>query len=451
MRLAYYRVPAGGATLAADLALLGRAGVGGALVGLPRSGSAAERRLRRVLSSRRAIRWLIRFGPERRGNPSVRRIRAELATLTDRPGYLRVAGRPVVVVPRGHTDSCAIERRWRRASAARWIVVVEGCGAAIARIEPPAADRLSAWRAAIRGALARRAPFELVPGFARWRSRPDVVAELALDGAPLVAAVGDIACQPGAALPGECRQQQTSDLAIARDYDAALLLGDLQYDSGTLAAYQQAFDPTWGRLRAISYPAPGNHEYVTPGAAGYFAYWGERAGDPTQGWYSTDVGGWHVIALNSNCAAVGGCTPGSPQETWLRADLRSHPAACTLAFWHHPRFSSALHGSDRITQPLYQALEDARADLILVGHEHDYERFAASRADGTVDPSGGIRQIVAGTGGRSLYAFGPPLAGSEVRISTYGLLQLRLRADGYDWTFLREDGSTGDTGTTACH
>jgi hypothetical protein len=233
-----------------------------------------------------------------------------------------------------------------------------------------------------------------------------------------------------------------------------LALGDLAYENGTAAEFAACYDPTWGRQKARTRPVPGNHDYHTSGAAGYFAYFGAAAGAPGEGWYSFDVGSWHLIALNSNCAEVGGCGAGSAQERWLRADLAAHPSDCTLAYWHHARFSSGTeHGSDPRTQALWQALYDAGADVVLVGHDHDYERFAPMDAAGRADPRAGIREFVVGTGGNTLYAFGPPQPNSEVRDdSARGVLQLTLRPGGFEWIFVPEAGKTfADAGSGACH
>ena len=178
-------------------------------------------------------------------------------------------------------------------------------------------------------------------------------------------------------------------------------LGDNVYDSGTAAEFATCYDPSWGRYRARTSPAPGNHDYVTANAAGYFGYFGAAAGDPSTGYYAYDLGGWRVVAINSNCAAVGGCQAGSAQERWLRADLAAHPAACTLAYWHHPRFNSGEHGNSAEMQPIWQALYDAGAEVVLSGHDHHYERFAPQAPDGSSDPQRGIREFVVGTGGRS--------------------------------------------------
>jgi hypothetical protein len=270
-------------------------------------------------------------------------------------------------------------------------------------------------------------------------------------GDPVVAAAGDIACDPndqafagGTGTALVCKQSVTATLLDAIRPDAVLALGDLQYESGTAAAFAASYDKTWGRWKAMTHPAPGNHEFNTKGGAGYFAYWGSAAGAPGKGWYSFDVGAWHIVALNSNCAIVG-CAATSEQARWLQADLAAHQAKCTLAYWHHPRYSSGLHGDDVSTEPFWELLSAAHADLVLVGHDHDYERFAPQR---------GIRQFTAGTGGRSLYIFRPtPDPNSELRnATTFGVLQLTLHPDSYDWRFVNEPGTTfTDSGTTACN
>ena len=271
-----------------------------------------------------------------------------------------------------------------------------------------------------------------------------------------VVAAGDIACDPaspsfngGLGTATGCRMLATSDLALALGADAVLALGDTQYESGTPAAFQASYDPTWGRLKAITHPAVGNHEYLTAGAAGYFGYFGAAAGDPQEGWYSFDLGGWHVVALNSNCGAIGGCGPGSAQHDWLLADLAANPAACTLAYWHHPRFSSGAHGNDPTVAPLWEALHDAGADLVLAGHDHLYERFAPQDASGAADPTG-PRQITVGTGGKNLVGVAQVRPNSAARRVAFGVLALDLYADGYAWSFATLDGAPGDSGIARC-
>jgi Calcineurin-like phosphoesterase/Iron/zinc purple acid phosphatase-like protein C len=268
-----------------------------------------------------------------------------------------------------------------------------------------------------------------------------------------VAAAGDAVCAPGSAVTATtCRQMAVSNrILLDRSVTWFLALGDLQYETGDLASFRTAYDGSFGRLKAKTKPAPGNHEYGTAGATGYYNYFGALAGDPTKGYYSFDVGStWHVIALNSNCTAVA-CAAGSAQEQWLRADLAAASARpCTLAFWHHPRFSSNEHGDDGTVAPFWNALRTAGAELVLNGHDHGYERFAP-QTPGAVADRNGIREIVAGTGGRSLYAFGPPHANSVVRDETFGYLRLTLGRNKYSWQFVTQAGTITDSGTGTCH
>jgi hypothetical protein len=232
-------------------------------------------------------------------------------------------------------------------------------------------------------------------------------------------------------------------------------LGDLVYGGATLADFNDCYDPSWGAARARTRPTTGNHEYDTAGADGYFSYFGAAAGDRGEGWYSYELGDWHVIALNSNCAAAGGCFEGSEQEQWLEADLAAHPATCTLAYWHHPLFTSdAQTGRATNTLPLWNALYAAGAELVLNGHAHEYERFAPQRPDGTADPSAGIREFVVGTGGRSFSTFAAnPAANSEARQnSTFGVLSLSLDDDSYSWRFVPVSGAAfSESGSHGCH
>lgn len=276
----------------------------------------------------------------------------------------------------------------------------------------------------------------------------------------VVAAAGDVACDPadgaynaGAGMPTACQALATSNLLSALKPAAVFALGDLQYEVGTLAAYEASYDASWGRFKGITYPAPGNHEYGTGVTRGYFEYFGARAGPAGRGYYSTNVAGWHVISLNSNCAQITGCESGSDQEKWLRDDLAKHPVGCTLAFWHQGRWSSGLHGSSDKMDGLWRTLAAAGADVVLTAHDHDYERFAPLDANGAVDPARGMREFVVGTGGRSLYPVVGAVAGSEVRNSgTFGVLQLTLQPTAYSWKFVPVPGSTfTDSGSGSCH
>ena len=230
--------------------------------------------------------------------------------------------------------------------------------------------------------------------------------------------------------------------------------GDNAYEEGTAEQFAKCYNPTWGRHKARTRPSVGNHEFHSGGATPYFDYFGANAGDPRQGFYSYELGAWHIIVLNSECSEVGGCQAESAEEKWLRADLQAHPAACTLAYWHKPLFSSgAKHGDDPEVKAFWQDLYAAHTTLVLNGHDHDYERFAPQNPEGKSEPTKGIREFVVGTGGKSHRPFGKPEATSEVRnADTFGVLKLTLRPRGYDWEFIPEAGkSFSDSGTGSCH
>lgn len=278
-------------------------------------------------------------------------------------------------------------------------------------------------------------------------ARRPVAAPPSAGTGPVVLAAGDVArC-------GSSGSAATA-AALARPGTVAVL-GDAAYESGSPDEFRACYGPTWGAFKARTRPTPGNHEYATPGAAGYFGYFGAAAGPADRGFYSYDLGGWHVVVLNSNCAQVGGCDEESPQGRWLRADLRAHPALCTLAYWHEPRFTSGTeHGNNIAMAPVWRSLYDAGADIVLNGHEHNYERFAPQTPDGTPDARRGIREFVVGTGGGGLYAdFGAPLANSRVRNDdTFGVLRLDLLRGSYRWQFVPVGGgSFTDAGTGRCH
>jgi acid phosphatase type 7 len=290
---------------------------------------------------------------------------------------------------------------------------------------------------------------------------------------PMIAAAGDIACDPanpvfngGNGNSNACRQKYTSHLLVDGDYSAVLPLGDIQYYCGGLQAFENSYDLSWGQFRDITHPVVGNHEYIntsepdplTTGcttntdAAGYFNYFGSAAGNPGQGYYSYDIGDWHLIALNSNCDDAGGCGPKSQQGLWLLKDLADHPKACTLAYWHIPLFSSG--GRDELnSQELWQMLYDHGVDVVLNGHDHIYERFVPQKPDGTDDLVRGMRQFTVGTGGANLTSLVTIAHNSEVRnADTFGILKLTLHPTTYDWEFVPEAGKTfTDSGTGYCY
>jgi acid phosphatase type 7 len=264
---------------------------------------------------------------------------------------------------------------------------------------------------------------------------------------PVMVGAGDIAdCNsPGAAATAKL---------VDRIPGTVFTLGDNAYPGGTAKEFAECYDATWGRFKDRTRPAAGNHDYVLAGARAYYDYFGPAAGDPMEGYYSYDLGTWHIIVLNSDCAQMSGCKEGSPQEQWLRADLAAHPAECTLAYWHHPLFgSSGPHSANVEMQPIWWDLYRAGADVVLNGHAHNYERLAPLDPKGVLDPKRGIREFIVGTGGRDHRKFSKIMAASEARNSdTFGVLKLTLHPGSYDWEFVPETGKTfTDSGSAACH
>ncbi len=281
-----------------------------------------------------------------------------------------------------------------------------------------------------------------------------------LDSAdPIIVAVGDIACplsntgyKREIGLVEGCRQMETSNLALQiKGLSAVLTLGDNQYPTGAIEDFQYSYDRSWGRLKSVTHPSIGNHEGL---GRGYYTYFGAAAGSPDRGFYSFDIGAWHVIALNSNseCRIVA-CGPSSAQLAWLREDLAAHHAFCTLAYWHHPRFSSGQHQNNTVMSAIWETLYASAVDLVLSGHDHNYERFEPLDADGRIDEIHGIRSFIVGTGGVRHTEFGTIKTGSKVRNSnTFGVLKLVLRPIGYEWEFVPEVGKTfTDKGKGRCH
>jgi acid phosphatase type 7 len=269
----------------------------------------------------------------------------------------------------------------------------------------------------------------------------------ATTGDPVFVGAGDIV-----GCPDYSNAEATAKL-LDKIPGTVFTLGDNAYPDGTAEQFRDCYGPTWGRHKARTRPAAGNHDFHSGGATPYFDYFGAAAGDPKMGAYSYDLGAWHIIVLNSECKPAGGCEAGSPQEKWLKEDLKAHPAACTLAYWHKPLFSSGVaHGNDPEMKTFWQDLYSAHAALILTGHDHDYERFAPQDPDGKPDPAHGIREFVVGTGGKSHRGFGEIVPTSEVRNSdTYGVLKLTLHAKSYDWEFIPEAGKTfRDSGSGTC-
>ena len=260
-------------------------------------------------------------------------------------------------------------------------------------------------------------------------------------GATSVVAAGDI-CGSG---PESC--MATADLALSLEPDAVLTLGDNQYPDGALSDYQRSYGPAWGRFRDITFPVAGNHEWHLPDAQGFRDYFGL---DPT--WYTFTLGTWRLYALDGSCGDNGGCGPGSAQYEWLRAELPKHTERCIIAYWHQPRFSSGtVHGSNSAVDPFWRLLSAAGTDLVLNGHEHNYERFAPQDADAQPSSSG-VVELVAGTGGASeaSYPFGDPTPNSMVRLNGIGVVELDLWSDGWFERFVRPNGDVVDQASGGC-
>jgi hypothetical protein len=257
----------------------------------------------------------------------------------------------------------------------------------------------------------------------------------------------------------EATAKLLADILTVNPNGTVATLGDNAYDDGTLVEYQDCYDPTWGDYYSRTMPSLGNHEYNTGDASGYFKYFETRPVAPDKGYYSYDRGPWHVVVLNSNCdkVGVGGCGAGSPQEVWLRNDLANTTnKQCTLAYFHHPRFSSSGVGNNSAMGPFWKALYEAGAEVVLNGHAHNYERFAPQDSNGNADPDYGISEFIVGTGGKSLNSFGTTKENSEVRLnSAPGVIKLTLHPEGYEWEFVAVDGTvdgkTIDPGSGTCH
>ena len=262
--------------------------------------------------------------------------------------------------------------------------------------------------------------------------------------------VGGPAVLVGAGDIAECEVPGAEATALLLDAipGTVFAAGDNVYYQGSLEQYQRCYGPTWGRHKARTRPIPGNHEYETPGASGYYTYFGSAAEPGAPGYYSYDVGAWHVVALNSSIPI----DAASPQLAWLRNDLAAHRSTCTFAYVHYPLFSSGQNGSVTRMQPLWDVLYAEGVELVVSGHDHHYERFAPQDPSGRNDAARGVRQFVVGTGGVHLYSVGAARPNSEVRASVWGVVKFTLHGAGYDWEFVPVAGqSFRDFGSGSCH
>jgi len=264
-------------------------------------------------------------------------------------------------------------------------------------------------------------------------------------GDPVLIGAGDIA---------SCDWQSDSATAalLVGQPGTVFTAGDNAYPNGSLQLFKDCYGPTWGAELARTRPAPGNHDHETANLAGYLGYFGAAAAPAGTAWYSYDLGTWHVVVLDATCESAGGCGADSAQGRWLTADLAASKATCTLAVWHQPRFSSGEHGNDTTVAPFWDALAAAGADVIVNGHDHDYERFGLQDPSGTADPVHGIREFVVGTGGAELRAFGAQAANSELRVAGYyGVIRMVLHPGAYEWSFMTTTGQVLDAGLGTCH
>lgn len=289
-----------------------------------------------------------------------------------------------------------------------------------------------------------------------------------LRGDAVLVGAGDIArCyrpeDPTAVTPPQLTAAESTAVLLDSIPGTVMAIGDNAYEFGSTADYALCYEPTWGRHKGRTRPAAGNHEYLTPGAAGYFAYFGLTAAPPG-GYYTYELGAWHVIVLNSTpqwaacqpapASPEGGraCVGDVGQREWLAADLSANRARCTIVYFHHPRFSSGLHGSQYEMQQFWDLFYAADVDVVVSGHDHLYERFAPQDGDGRADRRRGIRQFTVGTGGAELYPFTTVIPNSEVRINnTHGVLALRLGERRYQWSFVSVGGAVVDSGSGTCH
>lgn len=278
-------------------------------------------------------------------------------------------------------------------------------------------------------------------------------------GDPVIAAVGDIACNPtssayrdGLGTATSCRHKYVADLLAGKDLAAFLALGDLQYEFGDAAAFNASYDRWFAPYYDITRPVPGNHEYKTPGASGYYSYYSSKDYAASPGYYSYDLGDWHLVALNSNCAAIGGCGSTKPQFNWLKADLAANTDQCTLAYWHHPRFVSGEYSGVKNMSWAWNLLYNDNAEIILNGHEHSYQRFVPLSKTGTTGDPRGIVEFVSGSGGKSHYPEGTTDPRSAYRnTGDYGMLFLTLHAGSADYEWVTEAGAVLDSGSITCH
>lgn len=275
-----------------------------------------------------------------------------------------------------------------------------------------------------------------------------------------IIALGDVICDPKDSHRASndqnyCQDEKVLNLVKQLKPDAVLILGDIQYENGTLEKFQSTFSKNWGSLKNIIYPAPGNHEYGTPQASGYYTYFKDGPADVSKGYYSFALNNWHILSLNSNCGEANNCSQDSAQMKWLNEELGKNVAPCTLAFWHHPHFTSGKYLEDTDTKSrstnMWTELSESKVDIVLNGHDHLYERFAKQNSAGQ-KAEDGIRQFTVGTGGKSHYKQKGSASNSEMIIDDqFGALVLDIEDDRYKWQFRNVDNQILDSGSQECN
>lgn len=480
-------------------------------------GTGTDSRINALLNTANGtgFKWSLYYEQEGSSNPSQLAIESDLNYIAlnymSNANYLRVGGKPVLFVY-GGAETCEMATRWKQANSFGSIYIVlkvfagyrtcadqpdswhqYGPGVATDQqagysysISPgyykkgdasPLLSRdITRWQANVASMVASGQPWQLITTFNEWgegtqiesstqlgRAYLDVLAGVTPtptptpspsaspsptptgtpppSGSVTLLGAGDIA---GCASTGD---EATANL-INTIPGVVFTAGDNVYDSGTATEFTNCYNPSWGQFKSRTMPAAGNHDWLTSGASGFKNYFGISTT-----YYTYSYGGWRIYALDSDCSSVGGCGVGSAQYNWLSADLVANPTQCALAYWHHPRFSSGQHGSSTATQPLWQLLYNAGAELVVNGHDHDYERFAPQTPTGVADPINGIREIVVGTGGKNHYAIGTGIANSLIRNdNTFGAIKFDLSPTSYTWQFIPIAGSTfTDSGADSCH
>lgn len=453
--------------------------------------------------------WAVNIGLEETGDPDVGQIAAYLQYIKTHyasdPAYLRIGGRFVVFVTADAADDCGMATRWTRANTLHaYLVLPTLAGAAGCQSQPddwyrsdPAsgtgqvgqssytispgfwhqgaaqtlARDLDRWARSVAAMVASGARFQLVDSFNEWSDGTSVESADEWATASTFGSYLDVLHRNGLAASADgspdgvlvgagniasCRSTNDDATAklVASVAGTVFTLGDASGDRGAPADYRSCYGPTWGAFLDRTRPAIGSGDYGTPGAAGYFGYFGSVAGDPPAGWYAYNLGSWRIYVLNSSCTLIGGCGKGSPEEQWLLADLTANPHACVGAYWQKARFSSGRFGDDRSFQAFWTDLYDHGAEFVINGHDRNYQRYAPQTPTGKADPAAGIREFVVGTGGNGHTPVQPdPVPNREAANDTaYGVLRLTLQPGGYEWQFLSTPKTAyTDSGSDSCH